>query len=124
MSSLLPMIVVQGFYGHEVRYENQMKIIQDPVSGQILPEHLLDYWWSQVVKLNEANTSINNLKRVLNNKELKEEFAEIFSQKGCNKSVVRSLTCLVIRIRSVFLSLARSLPVLSSSSTMATLITR
>jgi hypothetical protein len=34
------------------------------------------------------NSSINNLKRVLNDKELKEEFAEVFSQKGCNKSVV------------------------------------
>ena len=98
------MIFVQGFYGHEVRYENQMKIIQDPVSGQILPEHLLDYWWSQVVKLNESNSSASNLKRVLNNKELKEEFAEIFSQKGCNKSVVRPWKCLVIRIRPFSLS--------------------
>ncbi len=37
------------------------------------------------------NNSTNNLKRVLNDKELKEEFAEIFSQKGCNKSVVCTL---------------------------------
>lgn len=36
------------------------------------------------MKLNENN----NLKRILNDKKLKEEFAEIFSQKGCNKSVV------------------------------------
>lgn len=80
---------MKGFYGHEARYDNQIKIIQDPVSGQILSPNLLDYWWTQVNKLNETNTSINNLKRVLNEKELKEEFAEIFSQKGCNKSVVR-----------------------------------
>lgn len=74
----------KGFYGHEARYDNQIKIIQDPVSGQILPPSLFDYWWLNVLKLNE----MNNLKRVLNDKELKEEFAEIFSQKGCNKSVV------------------------------------
>ncbi len=79
---------MKGFYGHEARYDNQIKIIQDPVSGQILPPNLLDYWWMNVMKLNEMNSSIPNLKRVLNEKELKEEFAEIFSQKGCNKSVV------------------------------------
>jgi hypothetical protein len=79
---------LKGFYGHEARYDNQIKIIQDPVSGQILPPNLLDYWWMNVMKLNEMNSSIPNLKRVLNEKELKEEFAEIFSQKGCNKSVV------------------------------------
>jgi hypothetical protein len=82
---------LKGFYGHEARYDNQIKIIQDPVSGQILPPNLFDYWWSQVGKLNEMNSSVNNLKRVLNDKELKEEFAEIFSQKGCNKSVVCEL---------------------------------
>ncbi|CAF3532893.1 unnamed protein product [Rotaria sp. Silwood1] len=81
------LVLPKGFYGHEARYDNQIKIIQDPVSGQILPPNLLDYWWLQVVKLNEINHSINNLKRVLNDKELKEEFAEVFSQKGCNKSV-------------------------------------
>lgn len=79
---------MQGFYGHQAHYDNQIKIVQDPVSGQILPPSLFDYWWSQVVKLNEINHSIMNLKRVLNDKELKEEFAEVFSQRGCNKSVV------------------------------------
>jgi len=78
----------KGFYGHEAHYDNQIKIIQDPISGQILPPNLFDYWWLQIVKLNQMNSSINNLKRILNDKELKEEFAEIFSQKGCNKSVV------------------------------------
>lgn len=81
-------IQLKGFYGHEARYDNQIKIIQDPVSGQILPPNLLEYWWSEAVKLNQLNHSINNIKRVLNDKELKEEFTEIFSQKGCNKSVV------------------------------------
>ncbi|CAF1215332.1 unnamed protein product [Rotaria sordida] len=81
------LVLPKGFYGHEARYDNQIKIIQDPVSGQILPPNLLDYWWLKIVKLNEINHSINNLKRVLNDRELKEEFAEIFSQKGCNKSV-------------------------------------
>ncbi|CAF0993185.1 unnamed protein product [Adineta ricciae] len=81
------LVIPKGFYGHEVRIDNQIKIIQDPVSGQILPPNLLDYWWSQTTKLNEMNNSLNHLKRVLNEKQLKEEFAEIFSQKGCNKSV-------------------------------------
>jgi len=79
---------LKGFYGHEALYDNQIKIIQDPISGQILPPNLFNYWWSNIIKLNEMNNSIINLKRVLNDKELKEEFAEIFSQKGCNKSVV------------------------------------
>ncbi|CAF0712063.1 unnamed protein product [Adineta steineri] len=81
------LVLPKGFYGHEARYDNQIKIVQDPVSGQILPSNLFDYWWSNIVKLNEINNSTNNLKRILNDKELKEEFAEIFSQKGCNKSV-------------------------------------
>ena len=81
-------MIEKGFYGHEAQYDNQIKIIQDPVSGQILPPNLLEYWWSNTLKLNEQNPSITNLKRVLNEKELREEFAEIFSQKGCNKSVV------------------------------------
>lgn len=79
---------MKGFYGREAHYDNQLKIIQDPVSGQILPQHLLDHWWTQVQKFNENVQSTTHLKRVLNDKELKEEFAEIFSQKGCNKSVV------------------------------------
>ena len=83
-------VLPKGFYGHEARYDNQLKIVQDPVSGQILPAHLLEYWWTQVSKFNEENASTSHLKRVLNEKELKEEFAEIFSQKGCNKSVVSS----------------------------------
>ncbi|CAF2095392.1 unnamed protein product [Rotaria magnacalcarata] len=80
-------VLPKGFYGHEARYDNQIKIIQDPVSGQILPPNLLEYWWLHTVKLNEMNHSIKHLKRILNDKELKEEFAEVFSQKGCNKSV-------------------------------------
>ncbi|CAF4165102.1 unnamed protein product [Rotaria socialis] len=80
-------VLPKGFYGHEARYDNQIKIIQDPVSGQILPPNLFEYWWLQTVKLNEMNHSIKHLKRILNDKELKEEFAEVFSQKGCNKSV-------------------------------------
>ena len=89
------MVIEKGFYGHEARYDNQIKIIQDPVSGQILPPNLLDYWWSNISKLNEINPATSHLKRILNEKELKEEFAEIFSQKGCNKSVVRIRLCLV-----------------------------
>ncbi|UJR29195.1 hypothetical protein I4U23_010409 [Adineta vaga] len=81
------LVLPKGFYGHEVRLDNQIKIIQDPVSGQILPPNLLDYWWLQTIKLNDINNSNNHLKKILNDKELKEEFAEIFSQKGCNKSV-------------------------------------
>jgi hypothetical protein len=81
-------LALKGFYGREAHYDNQLKIIQDPVSGQILPQHLLDHWWTQVHKYNGNTQSTSHLKRVLNDKELKEEFAEIFSQKGCNKSVV------------------------------------
>ena len=48
----------------------------------------MEFWWSQVVQYNSKNQNNTHLKRILTEKELKQEFAEVFSQKGCNKSVV------------------------------------
>ncbi|CAF1047040.1 unnamed protein product [Didymodactylos carnosus] len=83
-----PSVLFKGFYGHEIRYDNMSKVIQDPVSGQMLPPNLLDYWWNETIKLNEDTNKSNHLKKVLTDKDIKEEFKELFSQKGCNKSVV------------------------------------
>lgn len=84
----LDVLSFEGFYGREVHYEHQIKVVQDPISGQILPKNLFDHWWTQVYQYNQLEQTTELSKHLLSEKELKDEFAEIFSQTGCNKSVV------------------------------------